>query len=202
LKNNYFLVPLQMPGDSQLAEPANGWTLDRLIEGVLAGLAKRPAVARIVFKFHPLDGDTRQRSALIRRAAERHGLTDKVTILHSGSMAELAAHSAGMIIINSSSGLVAIEHGVPLLMLGDGVFRNEHLVTCGADEGGIAAFFAERWTAPADLRRAYLDFLAANALIPGDFYKRQGIAIGVRNLAARLLAAAGQPAPAEQEPAA
>lgn len=184
---NYFLVPLQTPGDSQMREAARGWTLERLIEGVLDSFARKRSVGMVVFKFHPLDGDTRERRAFIMRTAARLGVAERVLALHSGSIARLCIDSDGMIIVNSTSGVSAIHHGVPLLMLGDGVFRNGELVMCGDGEESIDDFFDRRRVAPADLRRSYLRFLRDNAMVPGDFYKLKGIRIGARKLARRLL---------------
>jgi len=184
---DYFIVPLQTPGDSQMGNAAMGWTLERLIEGVLSSFARKRTVAKLLFKLHPLDGDTKDRRAFIERTAERLGVAEDVLVLHSGSIARHCIHSDGMIIINSSSGISAIYHGIPLLMLGDAVFRNEELAMCGNDEAAIDAFFEQRWVAPEDLRRRYLQFLRDNSLVPGDFYKRKGIRIGARNLARRLL---------------
>lgn len=184
---DYFLVPLQMPSDSQMGAAANGWSIERLIEGAIAGFAATRSKARLVFKLHPLDGEAGRRARLIRDTARRHGVDDEVLVFHSGSMATMTQHSDGMIIVNSTSGFSALHHGVPLLVLGDAVFRNEALASCGDDERAIERFMTERFVAEEDLRRHYLEYLAAHALVPGDFYDRNAMKVAAENVAQTVL---------------
>src|SRR3546814_20506308 len=52
----YFLIPLQVAGDSQMGEPARGWNSARLIAETLSSFAKSArADSRLVFKIHPLE---------------------------------------------------------------------------------------------------------------------------------------------------
>src|SRR3546814_3912390 len=52
----YFLIPLQVAGDSQMGEPARGWNSARLIAETLSSFAKSArADYRLVFKIHPME---------------------------------------------------------------------------------------------------------------------------------------------------
>lgn len=187
---DYLIVPLQMPSDSQMGAAANGWSIERLIEGAIASFAQERSVSRLVFKLHPLDGAAWRRGRTIRDTARRHGVDDEVLIFHSGSMAEMTTHSDGMIIVNSTSGFSALHHGTPLLVLGDAVFRNETLVSIGNDEDDIASFMRDRFVADADVRKNYLRFLTAHSLVPGDFYDRGAMQETAENVAERVLGTA------------
>lgn len=184
---DYILVPLQLPSDSQMREAANGWSIERLVCEVLTSFAKNRSVRKVVFKLHPLDGKAIQRTAFIKNTAERLGVAGDIVILHTGSIAKLCVHSDGMIIVNSTSGISAIHHGTPLLVLGKAIFRNEDLVMCGSDEDSIAAFFDKRWAASASLRQHYLEFIKARTLLAGDYYSPKGCTAAARNLVRRLL---------------
>lgn len=181
---DYFLVPLQMPSDSQMGAAARGWNIERLVDATMRAFVKTGAARKLVFKLHPLDGHARTRERMIRDKARTHGLSDAIVVLHSGSIAELSIHSAGMIVINSTSGMTAIHHGTPLLVMGEAVFRNAQLVQCGETEADIEAFMRAPHVADAKLRQAFEAFVAREALLPGDFYRQPG-----RDAAAAAIAA-------------
>lgn len=186
-ERDFLLVPLQMPSDSQMGKAANGWSIDRLIEAVVTSFAAIRPTNKLVFKLHPLDGEAPSRERLIQQIAQRHGVSDDVEILHSGSIAELSTHSDGMIVINSTCGFTAIHHGTPLLVLGHALFRNPALATCGDDEEAIDRFMRSRFAADEALRKRYLNFVARDALLPGDFYVRGGISQAAQQVADKVL---------------
>lgn len=186
-EGDYFLVPLQMPSDSQMGAAARGWNIERLVDSTLRAFSRTDSASRLVFKLHPLDGHARTREARIRQLAEAHCLTDRVEIIHSGSIAELSIRSKGMIVINSTSGMTAIHHGTPLLVMGEAVFRHPSLVHCGDDDGDIEAFMTEQWAADLETRRRYEEFLAREALAPGDYYGVRGMKIAANFIAERAM---------------
>lgn len=185
--DDYFLVPLQMPSDSQMGAAARGWNIERLVDATLRAFGKTRTASRLVFKLHPLDGHARTREARIREMAEAHGLTDRIAIVHSGSIAQLSIHSRGMILINSTSGMTAIHHGTPLLVMGEAVFRHPSLVHCGNDDADIEAFMTDQLVADEETRRRYEDFLAREALAPGDYYGRKGMKIAADYIADAMM---------------
>ncbi|MBW0143965.1 hypothetical protein [Sphingomicrobium clamense] len=187
LDKDYFLIPLQMPSDSQMGAAARGWNIERLVDATIRSFAKTGTASRLVFKLHPLDGHARSRENRIREIAEAHGVSERVSILHSGSIAQLAIHSKGMIVINSTSGMTAIHHGTPLLVMGEAVFRNPALVQCGQDEGDIEAFMVDQWVADEATRRRYEQFLAREALAPGDYYGSRGSKIAAAAIAEKVI---------------
>ena len=184
---DYFLVPLQMPSDSQMGAAARGWNIERLVDSTLRAFASSGGTSRLVFKLHPLDGHARSREARIRQLAMAHDLSERVEIVHSGSIAELSIHSKGMIIINSTSGMTAIHHGTPLLVMGEAVFRHPSLVHCGHDDSDIEAFMIEQRAASLETRRRYEEFLAREALAPGDYYGLRGMKIAAAFIADRAM---------------
>ena len=166
---------------------ARGWNIERLVDATIRAFVARGAASRLVFKLHPLDGHARSRETMIRAKAEAYGISNAVLVLHSGSIAQLSIHSKGMILINSTSGMTAIHHGTPLLVMGEAVFRHPSLVHCGNDDADIEAFMDAPWAAEPEHRHAFERFLAREALVPGDFYKRDGRLIAA-NYIARMVA--------------
>ncbi|MCJ8191582.1 capsular polysaccharide export protein, LipB/KpsS family [Sphingomicrobium aestuariivivum] len=195
-RGRYILVPLQVPADSQLGRAARGWTLEKLVEEMLTRFASADGLDHLLFKIHPLDEGGYARARAIGEAAARHGLSDRVTVLHTGSIAQLAIASEGMVTINSTSGLSAIHHGTPLLVLGDAVFRHPDLCVTGTGADDIDRFLAgPRTSAPLEVRRNYERFVAREALVPGDFYLPSGRAQAADIIADRALTLAATRAP-------
>lgn len=174
LEKNYIIVPLQLPSDSQLQFASNGWTLNSLASSILAILSELDSDLHVVFKMHPLDTDRKARREFINEQAIALGVKSKTHILDSGSIGDLCKHSAGMVLINSTSGFSAIHHGIPLLVMGKAIYRNPDLVTCGETAKDISKFLSSRSCASASLRKSYLQFVIDQSLVPGDFYAKRG----------------------------
>ena len=186
----YFIVPLQVAADNQMAQAARGWNGTRLIDAVLTSFARRgPGTSRLVFKIHPMERGHSTDEQRIRIAAQRLGISHRVDVIDTGSQGLLTRHSAGMITINSTSGLSAIAHGVPLLVVGDALYANDQLAVCARGEPDFDAFW--QGTAVADNleRRRYLAWIKASCLKPGDFYAKGGMEFACKGVLETLQSA-------------
>ncbi len=185
--DGYLLVPLQVGSDSQLQAASRGWSTERLIEASLLALRAHPTGQRVVFKLHPLERESAAiRRLILRRAAELGVDRNRVRILHSGRMGELTKQSSGMVIINSTSAFSALHHGIPVLVLGDAVFRHNEIVTLGETEADIEAFFKIRHAKSRLLIDAFLNEVKSKSLIPGDFYVFCGRKVAAAGIMGRL----------------
>lgn len=183
----YFLVPLQVNADANMVKFSNGWTSVRLIVESLRSFAiYAPPDLRLVFKIHPMERGHNNLTTLITSTAEKLGLTDRVDVVETGSLGLLTRHSAGMITINSSSGLSAVFHGVPLLVMGRAIYRHPALAQCGNDERDFNAFWTSQHVAKPELRANYLAWLKRNALKAGDFYHHDGIDVACQSVFEKL----------------
>lgn len=169
----YFLIPLQVAADSQMGEAARGWTTPRLIAETLASFARSaPDGYRLVFKIHPMERGRSNDRAFIMQTAEALGIAKQVDVIDTGSIGLLTRHSAGMITINSTSGLSAIYHGVPLMVLGDAIYRNEALAVCGGEEADFDGFWFNFSEANLTVRRLYVSWIKTISLKRGDLYTK------------------------------
>lgn len=172
---NFFLVPLQVAADGNMGRAALGWTTDRLISESIASFARAaPEDARLVFKVHPMERGHNSLSSTISTLAASHGVGGRVDLIDTGSMGLLTRHCAGMITINSSSGLSAIHHGVPLMVIGDALYANPQLATCAWGKPDFDGFWTSKHVADSALRETYIAWIKANSLMPGDFYVPAG----------------------------
>ncbi|MBB4640092.1 capsular biosynthesis protein [Rhizorhapis suberifaciens] len=181
--HRYFLVPLQVAADSQMGEAARGWNTPRLIAETLSSFARTaPAGYRLVYKIHPMERGRSNDRAFIMQTAEALGVADRVDVIDTGSIGLLTRHSAGMITINSTSGLSAIYHGAPLMVLGDAIYAHDALVVCAESHPQFDAFWTCNTVADAAVRRRYLGWIRAKCLVSGDFYELSGIKIALNFL--------------------
>lgn len=184
----YFLVPLQVAVDSNMQDAAKGWDTTRLITATLSSFARNPDTdARLVFKVHPLERGHFRHGPLIRAKAEALGIGDRVDVIETGSLGLLARHAAGMITITSTSGLSAIYHGTPLLVIGEAIYANPRLAICANGAPDFDTFWSTRHTASTAARASYISWLIKMSLVPGDFYAADGMKAACEGVFAKLI---------------
>lgn len=183
----YMLVPLQVASDSQLRNAARGWNTSRLIDASLVALLKAGQEQRIVFKLHPLEPGNTAIARLICQRAKSLGVDRRrLTILHSGRLGDLTAHASGMVVINSTSAFSALHRNIPVLVLGEAVFRHKEVVTIGETEADVAAFFRLRRGKARALIDEFMAELKSQSLVPGDFYVLRGRKIAIDGIIRKL----------------
>ena len=183
----YFLVPLQVHDDSQLGRPAKSWNNQKLILKSIVSFARNaPPSAHLVFKIHPMERGHSRDAQFIRQLCKLNDVSDRVHIIDGGSLGLLTRHSAGMITINSTSGLSAIYHGVRLAVLGQSIYRNPALAYCVNKGIELDRFWTMDETPNVAEGRRYIEWLAQEALVGGDFYAAEGIELAVDNLLLKL----------------
>ena len=184
----YILVPLQVSSDSQLQTASRGWNTSKLIEACLRALVlSERNYQRVVFKLHPLERSGPKIKRLILRRVKAMSLPRQcVRIVSSGKISDLARDSSGMVVINSTSAFSALHHNIPVLALGDAVYRHEGVVTVGDSDADVAAFFKLRRTKSRDVIDAFLADLKSQSLLQGDFYAKSGREVAVEEIIAKI----------------
>ena len=192
-ERKYFLIPLQVHDDSQLGLAAGSWNSQRLILKSIVSFARSaPASHQLVFKIHPLErGHSRDRQ-FIEQVSKLNDVADRVHIIDGGSLGLLTRNAAGVVTINSTSGLVAIHHGTPLAVMGQAIYRHPDLAFCVNKGIELDGFWNSKKVAPAKVRSRYLSWLHEQCLQPGDFYAYEGMEVAIRALRDRLLEAVGR----------
>ncbi len=172
----FFIIPLQVAIDSQLGIAAHGWNSARLISSALTSFAKSaPEDYRLIFKIHPLERGHSNDSELIYQMAEAFNVRDRVDVIITGPLGPLVKNAAGMVTINSTSGMSAIFHGVPLLVIGDAFYAIDKIATCAHGEPDYDSFWHNTFVADKKTRHNYIEWLKKVALKPGCFYASAGI---------------------------
>jgi capsular polysaccharide export protein len=183
----FILVPLQVSNDSQIQLAARGWTTCRLVNQCLMALAQTNPHQTCVFKLHPLERFNNKITRMIDQRARSLGIDQKnYKILHTGRIGDLTAHSSGMVLINSTSGFSALHHGVPLLVLGDAIYRHEEIATIGKDQKDIVDFCRLRQSKSPEAIAAFFEAVKSQSLLSGDFYVSAGRKEAIRNIVQKL----------------
>ena len=183
----FYLVPLQVSKDSNIKYSGQGWSSKRLISESVASFSKTaPAGTRLVFKIHPMERGHNNLNPVIRSEAAAFGVSERVDIIETGPLATLTKHCRGMITINSTSGLSAIFHGVPLLVLGRAVYSNAKLAICSKNGSAFNDFWTSNHVADAKLRHSFLSWIKDLALKPGDFYSKNGSKVACDSVLQKL----------------
>ena len=117
-RKRYVLVPLQVHNDSQILRHSRFGSVANFIDEVLASFAVHsPAEQLLVFKHHPLDRPYNDYRRHIARRAAALGVAHRVHYIHDQHLPTLLMHAAGVVTVNSTTGLQSMYHGTPVITL-------------------------------------------------------------------------------------
>jgi len=128
----YFFVPLQHDGDAQITHHSPFERNANFITEVLHSFAKYAAAgAWLIFRQHPHSRGGPGHTQLIYGLAEKLNIRARVHHMTEGETPDLAERSNGVVLINSTVGLQAIERGAPLMVMGDALYKQDGLAFRG-----------------------------------------------------------------------
>lgn len=181
--SRYFVLPLQLNGDAQILRHSSFRDMSDVIKRVMTSFALHaPADTQLVIKNHPLDMGLVPYRRQIRQLANHLDIEHRVVYLESGDLNFLLSRAEGMVTVNSTSGIVALEKGLATLALGDALYAFDGL----AQRAGLDDF----WHAPQPpcpkLVTAFRQTLAHTVQVNGGFYCQPAIRMAVDNCLPRL----------------
>jgi capsular polysaccharide export protein len=184
----FFLVPLQVQHDSQITRhSAYGWVGEFIEQVVTSFAAHAPAEALLVFKHHPMDRGHTHYGKHIRALARHYAIKHRVFYVHDAHMPSMLRHACGCVLVNSTTAMQALYHGVPVIALGEAFFSKPGLTY----QGGLDDF----WRAPGSVDRAafmrYRAHIIATTQLNGCFHAGIEDIAGARRAGGRV---AEQPA--------
>ena len=180
-----FLALLQRPGDAQLTHDENFSEMHDFIRHVVNDFAQNaPPDTRLCFKAHPLDHGIEPNERYVRQAAEAAGVGDRVTYVDGGHFPTMVRAAVGVISVNSTGGLSALEAGRPTIALGRAIYCLPGLT----HQGGLQQFWTKPEGPDAGLMVAFRAVVMAQTQINGDFSTPSGIALVAPEAARRMMA--------------
>lgn len=171
LQGRYFLVPLQVHNDAQILTHSEFDTVECFINKVIGSFASHAPQDRIlVIKHHPMDRAYFDYSALIRKRIKQFGLEGRCFYIHDQHLPTLLNQTCGVVVVNSTVGLSALLHGVPVKTCGKALYDIEGLTF----QGQLNQFWVEAVHAKpnAKLLSNFVNYLIVNSQLNGNFYKR------------------------------
>ena len=167
----FFLVPLQMAGDSQITHHSPWPSIEAFIDAVLTSFAAHaPADTHLVFKHHPMDVGHAHYGTHIHGLARRFGLGSRVGYIHGGHLPSLLTQARGVVVVNSTVGLQAMHHGTPVLALGRAIYDKPGL-TSG---GNLDRFWAHPQPPEPQTLGPFMNTLVQRSQVNASFYAPGG----------------------------
>lgn len=183
---SYFLFPLQLDADMQVRLYSSFSGIPESIVHVLGSFAKAaPVEFKLVVKNHPLDNGLINYKGYVSRLSQALGIANRVIFLDGGDGKRLIQGSGGVVLINSSMGLEALNLGKPVYRMGNAVYGISGLAL-SEDDMPLDEFWNSPRCADPELLRDFVKVLRANALISGNFYTDEGLAAAVAGTLQRL----------------
>ncbi|STZ75858.1 capsule biosynthesis protein [Bergeriella denitrificans] len=166
----FFIVPLQVFNDSQIRVHSDFSSVRSFLLHVLTSFAAHaPDDVNLIVKHHPMDRGFIDYARDIRHFIKKHPkLKGRITYIHDVPLPVFLRHGAGMVTLNSTSGLSALIHHMPVKVLGRAHYDMPGLTF----QGPLAQFWNHPEPPDTELFHAYRMYHINTTQINGSFYSR------------------------------
>lgn len=179
----FFVFAMQMENDYSIRAYSHYNDMDTpLRETVTSFAAHAPPTAQLAVKVHPFDPGLKNWPRRLARMARAAGVAGRVHLVDAIELDPLILRGAGMITVNSTSGIRALQLGKPVLALGEALYR----VPGMTHEAGLDSFWRHAHLPDAELTDAFLRGIAHHLHVRGVFYAPEGLAAAVAATVERL----------------
>ncbi|WP_303820631.1 capsule biosynthesis protein [Actinobacillus minor] len=167
---NFFIVPLQVYNDSQISEHTDFSSVEAFLRFVLESFALHaPQALNLIIKHHPMDrGFIDYQSVIDEFTARYSHLKGHVFYIHDVPLPVLLRKGIGMVTLNSTSGLSALLHGMPVKTLGRANYDFEGMT----DQQDLSTFWHNPKSPNSEVFAAYRQFHLNKTQINGSFYNK------------------------------
>lgn len=165
---DFFLVPLQLYCDFQI-DHSDYESIPAFIKEVVETFAKNaPSDTKLLVKHHPLDRAYRDYTKLLAKLGNKHGVSDRLFYIHDQHLPTLLDHARGVVTMNSTVGTSALNHKVPVKVMGRAIYNFPGLTY----QGSLASFFCEICSVDTTLFHAFNNWMCDHNQFNGSFYKQ------------------------------
>jgi capsular polysaccharide export protein len=169
LSGRFFLLPLQVAADAQVVVHSNFKSITQCIDVVASSFAESTAHNDVlVIKHHPMDRGSRDYSGVIKDIAAQKGLQGRIFYVHDQHLPTLLDHAKGVVVINSTVGMQALDHGKPVIALGQALYDIPGLTF----QGPLESFWTQATESPpvASLYRRFRSHMIRTTQLNGSVY--------------------------------
>ena len=167
----YFLVPLQVNNDAQIHFHSGFASVKGFIQYLIHSFAVyAPQDTILVIKHHPMDRGYHDYTRFIATVSRENGVEARVHYVHDLHLPTLFDHARGVVVINSTVGLSAINHDAPTKVCGKALYDMPGLTY----QGSLDKFWKEAQShiINQSLLKKFMNYLITHTQINGSFYKR------------------------------
>lgn len=177
-----WVFAMQMETDYSIRAYSNFPNMDQPIDRAVESFARAaPKDGHLLVKVHPLDPCIKPWPKIVAAIAARHGVAGRVHYLGAGNLDAMLLQVRGVVTVNSTVGIRALQLGRSLHAMGNAIYRVKGLTHTGALD--------EFWSAPPPdpvLTDAFLRGIAACLHVRGVYYREPGLTAAVEAAAERL----------------
>ncbi len=179
----FFIFPLQLETDYQIRAYSTFRSQREAIDLVIESFADNAdEKSHLLIKVHPLDNNLINWRRYIRDRARARKLGKRVHYVDGGNLSQMIAQSQGVLTINSTAGIVALQQGTPVKVFGIAIYDIPGLTTSVP----LDRFWREATEPDPELVSAFIRLIAASLHVRGNFYSEEGSAAAARSVAQRL----------------
>jgi len=167
--NEYFLLALQLHDDAQIHTHSDFTSVEQILEKVITSFAMETSASSkqcLIIKHHPMDRGSSNYKKFIYYLTSTLKISDRVLYIHDIRLPALLPLIKGFVTVNSTLGLQALYHHVPVITLGRSFFNKSGV----AFQGSLEEF----WRSPGkvDVKNANLlrNYIIYNSQIEGSLY--------------------------------
>ncbi|MGV6989026.1 capsule biosynthesis protein [Testudinibacter sp. P80/BLE/0925] len=167
---NFYILPLQVYDDSQVRVHSDYSSVESFLTTVLDSFVKyAPSDLTLIVKHHPMDRGFIDYGNVIKHYLKQYpALKKRLYYIHDVPMPVFLRHGKGMVTLNSTSGISALLHGMPVITLG----RAHYDIPGLTDQGILDNFWQNPQQPDMELFSAYRRFHLNKTHINGSFYNR------------------------------
>lgn len=166
----YYVYPLQLEHDFQLIAYSSFRDQSEAIEKVIASFSTTPVPSVLIIKSHPWDPGLTSWRKVIRRVARKYHCTERIHYLDGGDLDDMMRYSMGVITVNSTSGIRALQLGKPVKVLGQAIYDVVGLT----HQGEIDDFWQGSVPPDTTLFDSFIKVLAHKYQVRGTFFSQRG----------------------------
>ena len=166
--SNFYILPLQLFDDAQISIHSDFASVEDFLLQILQSFANyAPPDLNLMVKHHPFDiyfkDYTKQLNDFIQKNPHCQG---RVFYIHEMPLPVLLRKGRAMVVMNSTSGVSALLHGMPVKVLG----RANYDVAGLTDQNSLANFWHNPMKPDAELFNAFRQYHMNVTQVAGNFY--------------------------------
>jgi capsular polysaccharide export protein len=172
----FFLFPLQLDHDFQIRAYSPFKGLGEAIDHVLDSFFEHaPRDCHLLIKTHPWDPGLDNWKSRIEKRARNAAISGRVHYVEGGSLDEMIAAARGLVTVNSTSGLRALQLNCPVKVLGGAIYDIKGLTA----QISLDDFWRAAPQPEYELLTCFINVLVTATQVRGVFFEPYGKALAI-----------------------